>query len=59
VDANTLFMAASNTKGMTTLLWSRFTRRSGLATMKPTSKFGEVIEYSNLMATAAGYVGAA
>jgi CubicO group peptidase (beta-lactamase class C family) len=29
-----------------------------LATMKPTSKFGELFQYSNLMAAAAGYVGA-
>lgn len=116
VDANTLFIAASNTKGMTTLLLSRLVDRqkiqwdeavvkvypqfkladaditsqvevkhlicactgmprqdlewlfeSGkakpsttfdlLATMKPTSKFGEVFQYSNLMASAAGYVG--
>lgn len=117
VDANTLFMAASNTKGMTTLLlaklvdekklqweepvtkvypdfkladenitkeieikhlicactgmprqdfeWlfeykkfkpaSTFTLLSG---MHPTSKFGEVFQYSNLMASAAGYIGA-
>ncbi len=117
VDANTLFMAASNTKGMTTLLlaklvdakrldwdekvtrvypnfklgdakttseveikhlicactglprqdleWifeykkfkpeSTFTLLSG---MQPTSKFGELFQYSNLMASAAGYVGA-
>lgn len=118
VDANTLFMAASNTKGMTTLLLStladekklrwdqpvievyppfklgdtettksvlvrhlvcactglprqdfewifesgKATPASSMAllgTMKPTSKFGEVFQYSNLMATAAGYVGAA
>ena len=117
VDANTLFMAASNTKGMTTLLLSELvdekklrwdqpvtevypsfklgdadtTRRvlvknlicactglpridlpwifefknatpaSSLAllgTMQPTSKFGEVFQYSNLMAAAAGYIGA-
>lgn len=117
VDENTLFMAASNTKGMTTLLLSELvdekklrwdqpvtevypsfklgdadtTRRvlvknlicactglprqdlewifefkqatpaSSLAllgTMQPTSKFGEVFQYSNLMAAAAGYVGA-
>ncbi len=116
VDANTLFMAASNTKGMTTLLLSRLadqkklrwdqpvtqlypafklgsveitrqlqmkhlvcactglprqdlewlfefrdaTPASSLAllgTMQPTSKFGEVFQYSNLMASAAGYVG--
>jgi CubicO group peptidase (beta-lactamase class C family) len=117
IDADTLFMAASNTKGMTTLLlaklvdekkldwnepvtkvypdfkladdavtkqieiknlicactgmprqdfeWifeykkltpeSTFTLLSG---MKPTSKFGEVFQYSNLMASAAGYIGA-
>lgn len=117
VDKDTLFMAASNTKGMTTLLmaklvdekklawnepvvqvypnfkladenvtkqveirhlicactgmprqdleWlfeykklkpaSTFTLLSG---MKPTSKFGEVFQYSNLMASAAGYVAA-
>ncbi|HSI05148.1 MAG TPA: serine hydrolase domain-containing protein, partial [Myxococcota bacterium] len=30
-----------------------------LSTMQPTSKFGEVFQYSNLMAAAAGYVGAA
>lgn len=118
VDANTLFMAASNTKGMTTLLlatladekklrwdqpvievyppfnlgdaattksvlvrhlvcactgmprqdleWifesAKATPASSMAllgTMKPTSKFGEVFQYSNLMAAAAGYVGAA
>lgn len=117
VDENTLFMAASNTKGMTTLLISELvdekklkwdqpvtevypsfklgdddtTRRvlvknlicactglprqdlewifefkqatpaSSLAllgTMQPTSKFGEVFQYSNLMAAAAGYIGA-
>ena len=117
VDANSLFMAASNTKGMTTLMlaklvdarklqwdetvtkvypdfklddvtvtqqievrhlicactgmprqdleWlleykkfkpaSTFTLLSG---MRPTSKFGEVFQYSNLMAAAAGYIGA-
>ena len=117
VDQNTLFMAASNTKGMTTLLLAQLvdekklrwdqpvvevypafklgdadtTRRvlvknlicacTGLprqdlewlfeyksatpeselkllGTMQPTSKFGEVFQYSNLMATAAGYIGA-
>lgn len=117
VDANTLFMAASNTKGMTTLLLARLvdegkirwdepvteaypkfklgdadttrkvlvkhlicactglprqdlewifefknaTPESSLAllgTMQPTSQFGEVFQYSNLMAAAAGYVGA-
>lgn len=116
VDANTLFMAASNTKGMATLLlaqladqgklqWSqpvteiypafklgdaqttakvrvehlvcactglprqdfewlfefkKATAASSLAllgTMKPTSQFGEVFQYSNLMASAAGYIG--
>jgi CubicO group peptidase (beta-lactamase class C family) len=115
VDANTLFMAASNTKGMTTLLLARLvdqgklkwdepvvdvypkfklgnaettkkvlmknlvcactglprqdlewlfefkdaTPESSLAllgTMQPTSKFGEVFQYSNLMAAAAGYI---
>jgi len=117
VDANTLFMAASNTKGMTTLLlamladdkklsWEQpvtqvypafklgdadttrqvlvkhlvcactglprqdlewiFEFRNAtpassmalLGTMQPTSRFGEVFQYSNLMASAAGYVGA-
>jgi CubicO group peptidase (beta-lactamase class C family) len=29
-----------------------------LGTMKPTSKFGELFQYSNLMASAAGYTGA-
>jgi len=117
VDENTLFMAASNTKGMTTLLLARLadekklkwdqpvtqlypafklgdanttkqvlvrhlvcactglprqdfewifenknaTPASSLAllgTMQPTSKFGEVFQYSNLMASAAGYIGA-
>jgi CubicO group peptidase (beta-lactamase class C family) len=117
VDENTVFMAASNTKGMTTLLLSELvdekklkwdqpvidvypafklgdadttkkvlvknlicactglprqdmewlfefknaTPESELAllgTMQPTSKFGEVFQYSNLMAAAAGYIGA-
>jgi CubicO group peptidase (beta-lactamase class C family) len=117
VDENTLFMAASNTKGMTTLLlamladekklrWNQpvtelypafklgdanttkqvlvehlvcactglprqdlewlFEFRNAkpasslalLGTMQPTSKFGEVFQYSNLMAAAAGYVAA-
>jgi CubicO group peptidase (beta-lactamase class C family) len=117
VDENTLFMAASNTKGMTTLLLAKLvdenkltwdqpvidiypsfklgdaettkkvlvknlicactglprqdlewifefknsTPASTLAllgTMQPTSKFGEVFQYSNLMAAAAGYIGA-
>ena len=116
VDENTLFMAASNTKGMTTLLlailadekkltWDQpvielypafrlgnpettkqvlvkhlicactgmprqdlewlfefknstpETVFSLLATMQPTSKFGEVFQYSNMMAAAAGYIG--
>ena len=30
-----------------------------LGTMKPTSKFGEVFQYSNLMAAAAGFIGGA
>ena len=117
VDARTLFMAASNTKGMTTLMLARlvdakklqwdepvtqvypafrlgdagttsqveikhlvcactglprqdlewifefkkFTPASTfslLSGMQPTSRFGEVFQYSNLMASAAGYVGA-
>ena len=117
VDADTLFMAASNTKGMTTLLLARLvdahqlqwnqpvtqvypafklgdantTRQvevkhlvcactglprqdmewlfqfksyspastfTLLSTMQPTSRFGEVFQYSNLMASAAGYIGA-
>jgi CubicO group peptidase (beta-lactamase class C family) len=117
VDANTLFIAASNTKAMTTLLLAELvdekklrwdepvteaypafklgdaattkqvlvkhlicactgmprqdlewlfeyrnsTPASSLAllgTMQPTSKFGELFQYSNLMAAAAGYVGA-
>ena len=117
VDANTLFMAASNTKGMTTLLLARLvdqgkirwdepvieaypkfklgdadvtrqvlvkhlvcactglprqdlewifefknatpeTSMALLGTMQPTSRFGEVFQYSNLMASAAGYVSA-
>jgi CubicO group peptidase (beta-lactamase class C family) len=117
VDENTLFMAASNTKGMTTLLLAELvdekklkwdepvidvypafklgdadttkkvlvknlicactglprqdlewlfefknaTPESELAllgTMQPTSKFGEAFQYSNLMAAAAGYIGA-
>jgi CubicO group peptidase (beta-lactamase class C family) len=116
VDENTLFMAASNTKGMTTLLlaelvdqkklkwdqpvievypsfklgdadttkkvlvkhlicactglprqdmewlfeYKNATPESEIAllgTMHPTSKFGEVFQYSNLMAAAAGYIG--
>ncbi|MDQ2898540.1 MAG: beta-lactamase family protein [Acidobacteriota bacterium] len=117
VDAQTLFMAASNTKGMTTLLLAELvderklkwdepvvdvypsfklgdaetTKRvlvknlvcactglprqdlewifefrhatpatllALLGTMQPTSRFGEVFQYSNLMASAAGYVAA-
>lgn len=117
VDENTLFMAASNTKGMTTLLLAELvdekklrwdepvieaypqfklgdpdttkkvlvknlicactgmprqdmewlfefktstpeTVLKTLGTMQPTSKFGEVFQYSNLMASAAGYIGA-
>jgi CubicO group peptidase (beta-lactamase class C family) len=116
VDENTLFMAASNTKGMTTLLLSELVDQDRLrwdepvieayprfklgdadttkkvlvkslicactglprqdlewlfefknataeselgllGTMQPTSKFGEVFQYSNLMAAAAGYIG--
>lgn len=116
VDANTLFMAASNTKGMTTLLLARLVDQGKigwdepvvqayptfrladpdvtrqvqfkhlicactglprqdlefifeyggakasstfdlLSKVKPTSKFGEVFQYSNLMASAAGYIG--
>ena len=116
VDENTLFMAASNTKGMSTLLLARLvdekklrweqpvtevypdfklgsadtTRQvlvkhlvcactglprqdlewlfefkqatpasslALLATMQPTSRFGELYQYSNLMASAAGYIG--
>ena len=116
VDANTLFMIASNTKGMTTLLLARLVDagklswdepvtqaypsfRLGnpqttqqvlmrhlvcactglprkdydfifntkpdtpasstftqLANTEPTSKFGEVFQYNNLMASAAGYI---
>jgi CubicO group peptidase (beta-lactamase class C family) len=118
IDANTLFIAASNTKAFTTLLLAELadenklrwdepvtelypgfklgdaattrevlvrhlvcactgmprqdlewlleykheTPASALAllgTMQPTSKFGEVFQYSNLMAAAAGYIGAA
>src|SRR5215467_3642522 len=118
VDADTLFLAASNTKAMTTLLLAELvderklrwdepvteaypdfrlgdadttrqvlvkhlvcactglprqdfewlfnfataTPTSSLAllgTMQPTSRFGEIFQYSNLMAAAAGYVGAA
>lgn len=118
VDANTLFMAASNTKAMTTALLARavdagklrwdqpateaypgfkladpeITRQilvkhlvcactgmprqdldwlftdhkapaqtvfAQLATMKPTSRFGEVFQYSNLMVGAGGYIAAA
>jgi CubicO group peptidase (beta-lactamase class C family) len=117
VDADTLFLAASNTKAMTTLLLAKLvdekklrwdqpvtevypafklgdaetTRQvlvkhllcactglprqdfewlfnytaatpasslASLATMQPTSRFGEIYQYSNVMAGAAGYVGA-
>ena len=117
VDADTLFIAASNTKSMTTLLLAELvdekalrwdqpvtevypgfrlgdaetTRQvlvkhlvcactgmprqdfewlfnyatatpassmTSLATMQPTSRFGEVYQYSNVLAAAAGYVGA-
>src|ERR1700685_854745 len=117
VDENTVFMAASNTKGITTLLLAELvddkklrwdepvvdvypafklgdaettkqvlvknlicactgvprqdmewlfefknatpeTELALLGTMQPTSKFGEVFQYSNLMAAAAGYIGA-
>jgi len=117
VDANTLFLAASNTKAMTTLLlaelvdenklrWDQPVREvypdfklgdaettarvlvkhlvcactglprqdfewlfnyqkatpasslGSLATMQPTSRFGEVYQYSNVMLGAAGYIGA-
>ena len=117
VDENTVFMAASNTKGMTTLLLAELvdekklkwdqpvidvypnfrlgdpettkkvlvknlicactglprqdlewlfefknatpeSEMALLGTMQPTSKFGEVFQYSNLMAAAAGYIGA-
>ena len=116
VDEKTLFMAASNTKGMTTLLLAELVDKGKLrwdepvvqayppfklgnadttkkvlvknlicactglprqdlewlfefknetpesamkllGTMHPTSKFGEVFQYSNLMAAAAGYIG--
>ena len=116
VDANTLFIAASNTKALTTLLLARLvdagklrwdqpvveafpsfklgdaetTKRvlvkhlicactglprqdlewlfefdkstpaaalASLATMQPTSKFGEVFQYSNPLAAAAGFIG--
>jgi CubicO group peptidase (beta-lactamase class C family) len=116
IDANTLFIAASNTKAMTTLLlaelvdekklrwdqpvtevypsfklgdaattrqvlvkhlvcactglprqdlewlfeYKEATPSSAMAllgTMQPTSRFGEVFQYSNLMAAAAGFVG--
>jgi len=116
VDENTLFMAASNTKGMTTLLLAELVDQGKLrwdepvidvypsfklgnadttkkvlvkdlicactglprqdlewlfefknatpesemallGTMQPTSNFGEVFQYSNLMAAAAGYIG--
>ena len=117
VDANTLFIAASNTKAMTTLLLSELVDEKKLrwdqpvtevypffklgdaattrqvlvkhlicactgmprqdlewlfdysnatplssmqllGSMQPTSKFGDLFQYSNLMAAAAGYIGA-
>jgi CubicO group peptidase (beta-lactamase class C family) len=117
IDADTLFMIASNTKALTTLMLARevdqhrfdwdtpvtqvmpsfklgdadTTRQvlmrhlicactgmprqdmewllnsrdatpdtvlKALASMQPTSKFGELFQYSNLMAAAAGYIGA-
>ena len=117
VDANTLFIAASNTKALTTLLLAKLVDEGKLSwdepvtkaypsfklgdaettrqvlikhlicactglprqdlewifeyrqstpesamrllgTMQPTSRFGEVFQYSNLMAAAAGFVGA-
>jgi CubicO group peptidase (beta-lactamase class C family) len=114
VDANTMFMVASNTKAMTSLMLAKLvdqkkitwdtpvtdllpwfklgdpettrgvrvkylicactgmprqdlefdfntftpeTAVRALATMQPTSKFGELFQYSNLLAAAAGYVG--
>jgi CubicO group peptidase (beta-lactamase class C family) len=116
IDANTLFIAASNTKALTTLMLAELvdekklrwdepvveaypafklgdaattkqvlirhlicactgmprqdlewifeyekatpeTTMRVLGTMQPTSKFGEVFQYSNLMAAAAGFVG--
>jgi CubicO group peptidase (beta-lactamase class C family) len=118
VDADTLFLAASNTKALTTLLLAELvdegklrwdqpvtevypsfklgnaettrqvlvkhlvcactgmprqdfewlfnyatatpaTTFALLGTMQPTSRFGEAFQYSNLMAAAAGYIGAA
>ncbi|MBS0193962.1 MAG: beta-lactamase family protein [Proteobacteria bacterium] len=117
IDADTLFLAASNTKALTTLMLAELvdekklrwdepvveaypsfklgdatitrtvrikdlvcactgmprrdfewlfddgrgtpeTMMQSLSTMQPTSKFGEVFQYSNTMAAAAGYVGA-
>ncbi|WP_243042802.1 serine hydrolase domain-containing protein [Dyella sedimenti] len=117
IDAETLFMIASNTKALTTLMLARLvdekkfgwdtpvvevmpsfklgnadttrqvlirhlicactgmprqdmewllnsrdatpeTVMKALAGMQPTSKFGELFQYSNLMAAAAGYIGA-
>jgi CubicO group peptidase (beta-lactamase class C family) len=116
IDANTLFIAASNTKGMTTMLLAKLADEKKLrwdqpvtelfpafrlgdaettknvlvkhlicactgmprqdlewifefkdstpdsimkllGTMQPTSRFGQLFQYSNLMASAAGYVG--
>lgn len=118
VDAHTLFIAASNTKGLTTLMLARLVDQKKLrwdqpvievfpafklgdaattksvqvkhlicactgmprqdyewlfefkeaspessmkllGTMQPTSKFGDLFQYSNLMAAAAGYAGGA
>jgi CubicO group peptidase (beta-lactamase class C family) len=44
-----VFNAAPNTPAATTF--------SQLAATEPTSKFGEVFQYNNLMASAAGYIG--
>ena len=53
VDANTLFMAASNTKGMTTLLLSRLADEKKIRWDQPATEI-----YPNFMASAEGYVGA-
>jgi CubicO group peptidase (beta-lactamase class C family) len=49
-DFEWLFLTTAKTPTSTT-----FTQ---LAATEPTSKFGEVFQYNNLMATAAGYIGA-
>jgi CubicO group peptidase (beta-lactamase class C family) len=49
-DFEWLFLTTGKTPSSTT-----FTQ---LAATEPTSKFGEVFQYNNLMATAAGYIGA-